>query len=116
MRMTRQWSRLSLISALTLLAMGCSSKAPPSGIPAVESNIAGTTSPDTHFGFSDPPAPVVGGKPLPFPTNDQEDDVIDCDDAENLCDAGAMPCDDVADHCDIGPDGGELPEDLDWDS
>ena len=61
----------------------------------------------------EPPVPDAGGEGLPEVPGDTEE--VDCDNAEELCDSGEWACDDIADYCDIGPDGGELPEDWDWD-
>ena len=69
--------------------------------------------PDTSIGFVDPPAPNAGGSGLPDSSNSDEE--IDCDNAEEMCDSGAFACDDIADYCDIGPDGGELSDDSEWD-
>jgi len=66
--------------------------------------------------FLEPPIPDAGGVGLPDSPDGSTDDEIDCDNAEELCDSGEWACDDIADYCDIGPDGGELPDDWDWDS
>ena len=74
-----------------------------------------TETPDTTVMFQEPPIPGAGGVGLPNPPDGSTDDEIDCDNAEELCDSGDWACDDIADYCDIGPDGGELPDDWDWD-
>lgn len=64
--------------------------------------------------FRDPSVPNVGGTGLPDLGSDIEE--VDCDEAEDICDAGDWACDDIADYCDYGPDdGSELPDDWDWD-
>lgn len=74
-----------------------------------------STVPDSQFDDAqEPPVPVVGGSGLPDLPGDAND--VDCDNAEELCESGEWACDDIADYCDIGPDGGELPDEFDWDS
>ena len=72
------------------------------------------TTTTAEFEFQEPSVPSVGGKGLPT-TDTPIDEEIDCDDAENLCEEGIYACDDIADYCDYGPDGGELPDEFDWD-
>ena len=58
----------------------------------------------------------LGVQSIIIPRDDEPDEDIDCDDAENLCEAGAYNCDDIADYCDYGPDDGQdLPDEFDWD-
>lgn len=85
----------------------------PSDLPSVPVDTTFVT--DTSIDFRDPSVPSGGGTGLPdtnYPSNDVE---VDCENAEDLCESGEWACDDIADYCDIGPDGGELPEDWDWD-
>jgi|LakMenE01Jun11ns_1017448.scaffolds.fasta_scaffold9846749_2 hypothetical protein len=75
------------------------------------------TVPDQPIVNADPPAPVAGGRSLPdFEDYDEEPiEEVDCEDAENLCESGAVDCDEIADYCDYGPDGIDLPDEFDWD-
>ena len=77
------------------------------------------TVPDQPIENADPQAPLVGGLSLPdfdLESDDEESiEEVNCDDAENLCESGAFDCDEIADYCDYGPDGGDLPDDFDWD-
>jgi len=77
------------------------------------------TVPDQPIENADPQAPAVGGLSLPDFNIQSDDEVpieeVNCDDAENLCESGAFDCDEIADYCDYGPDGGDLPDDFDWD-
>jgi hypothetical protein len=77
------------------------------------------TVPDQPIENADPPAPVAGGRSLPgFEIeSDGEEPIeeVDCEDAENLCESGAVDCDEIADYCDYGPDGVDLPDEFDWD-
>lgn len=87
--------------------------------PVVQTTVnAGTDIPDTTLVFKEPPIPNAGGQGLPttLDSGNEPTDEVDCDNAEELCDSGEWACDDIADYCDIGPDGGELPDDWDWDS
>jgi len=106
--------KLVLVSFMVSLLAGCGGLTTPNDSPPVQSEetIPPTTS--DGFTFADPIVPNAGGTGLPdVPGTDEE---IDCEDAEDLCDSGAYACDDIADYCDIGPDGGELSDDTDWDS
>ena len=75
------------------------------------------TVPDQPIVNADPPVPVAGGRSLPdFEEYDEEPiEEVDCEDAENLCESGAVDCDEIADYCDYGPDGLDLPDEFDWD-
>ena len=77
--------------------------------------IDSATTTTMEFDFQEPSVPIVGGKGLPA-TDIPPDVEIDCEDAENLCEEGTYACDDIADYCDYGPDGGELPDEFDWDN
>lgn len=76
-------------------------------------------SPTDTLGFRDPSVPIINpGKGLPDTSDSSmsSDDEVDCDQAEDICDAGDWACDDIADYCDYGPDdGSDLPDDWDWD-
>jgi hypothetical protein len=112
----------SLVLALSLtipfLSTGCSSDPTQTTSTSVTrtEGVPTTETPDTTVMFLEPPIPDAGGVGLPDSPDGSTDDEIDCDNAEELCDSGEWACDDIADYCDIGPDGGELPDDWDWDS
>ena len=75
--------------------------------------------PTDTTGFRDPSVPIINpGSGLPDTSDSSmsSDEEVDCDQAEDICDAGDWACDDIADYCDYGPDdGSELPDDWDWD-
>jgi hypothetical protein len=77
------------------------------------------TVPDQPIVNADPPAPVAGGRSLPGfeieSDGEEPTEEVDCEDAENLCESGAIDCDEIADYCDYGPDGVDLPDEFDWD-
>jgi len=102
---------------LAALATGCGAVTTPvDSTVATDVTVDGTTTTVDESlldDFQEPPVPVVGGSGLPeIPGGTDE---VDCDNAEELCESGEWACDDIADYCDIGPDGGELPDEFDWD-
>jgi len=113
----RQRIALALVIALTVTPIaGCLETTPVDNAPI---SPVETDPPDTTIGFRNPQVPeVTPGSALPDFNTDVSgtDEEIDCDYAEDLCDAGAFNCDDIADYCDIGPDdGSDIPDDWDWD-
>ena len=90
----------------------CTVESPTESTTTVTTIATTTTSTDLFGDFQEPPVPHGGGQGLPIPPSDDE---VDCENAEELCDSGEWACDDIADYCDTGPDGGELPDDWDWD-
>lgn len=106
----------TLINGLAIVSViaGCGgSTTPNNSLPVQSDDISPSTTSD-EFTFADPIVPNASGTGLPDGVTTDEE--IDCEDAEDLCDSGAYACDDIADYCDIGPDGGELSDDTDWDS
>ena len=98
-----------------VLALGsCGGLTTPNESVPLQSEESSPSTTIDEFGFADPIAPNAGGSGLPDVSGTDEE--IDCEHAEDLCDSGAFACDDIADYCDIGPDGGELSDDTDWDS
>ena len=77
------------------------------------------TVPDQPIVNADPQATVEGGRSLPGfeieSDGEEPTEEVDCEDAENLCESGAVDCDEIADYCDYGPDGLDLPDEFDWD-
>ena len=100
-----------------MLTSACESVQDEMSSTSVEASVVvDTTAPvDTVPTFQEPPVPEAGGTGLPDIPGDSGSEDIDCDNAEELCESGEWACDDIADYCDIGPDGGELPDDWDWD-
>lgn len=115
--MPHRSGRLTALSlVIGLFTAGCGLDMPTdSTVPStpVLSEDSDFLAPDTSIGFAEPPVPNAGGSGLPDSSNSDEE--IDCDNAEDLCDSGTFACDDIADYCDIGPDGGELSDNSDWD-
>lgn len=112
-------SRLSIGSLLVLSLLSLTACLETTPTDTVPGSPLVTEAPSDTIGFRDPSVPIVTpGSGLPdFDSGSTStDDEVDCDQAEDICDAGDWACDDIADYCDYGPDdGSELPDDWDWD-
>lgn len=107
---------LHLVLALSICTAvaGCQSIDSEEPLKTVPQNSVADTAVDSVPEFQDPSVPNVGGSGLPDLGSDVEE--VDCEEAEDICDAGDWACDDIADYCDYGPDdGSELTDDWDWD-
>lgn len=107
---------LHLLVALSICAAVASCQSIDSEDPfeTLPSTIVLDTVVDSVSDFKDPSVPNVGGSGLPDLGSNIDE--VDCEEAEDICDAGDWACDDIADYCDYGPDdGSELPDDWDWD-
>jgi hypothetical protein len=109
----RRVIHLLVALAFGFVLMSCTTEniSPTSTDVAILNPITTTT---TTLEFQDPSVPYIGGRGLPA-SDTPIDEEIDCENAENLCEEGRYACDDIADYCDYGPDGGELPDEFDWD-
>lgn len=118
----RNIGRLALCMSLTLVSVGCvpanngptGSTSAPHGSTLDEDLETSEDEQELISGdqYRDPTVPQVGpGQALPDTPGYEG---VDCDDAEQLCESGEWACDDIADYCDIGPDGGELPDEFEW--
>ena len=105
------------LSAALILSLSACLETAPTDTQLETPNIS--DAPTDTTGFRDPSVPIINpGEGLPDigDSSTSTDDEVDCEQAEDLCDAGDWACDDIADYCDYGPDdGSELPDDWDWD-
>lgn len=105
-----------LAAALIFSLSACLETAPTDTQPEIPTV---SDAPTDTIGFRDPSVPIINpGSGLPDMSDSSmsSDEEVDCDQAEDICDAGDWACDDIADYCDYGPDdGSELPDDWDWD-
>ena len=125
MNMRREILTLAAVSALVLTSCSDDREVPSeNSIPLMVVSTLPLSSmtitvPDQPIVNADPQAPVAGGRSLPGfeieSDGEEPTEEVDCEDAENLCESGAVDCDEIADYCDYGPDGVDLPDEFDWD-
>ena len=117
MNMRREILTLAAVSALVLTSCSDGRVVPPAT--TLPLSPVTMTASDQPIVNADPQAPVAGGRSLPGfeieSDGEEPTEEVDCEDAENLCESGAVDCDEIADYCDYGPDGLDLPDEFDWD-
>ncbi len=115
--MRREVLTLAAVSALLLTSCSDGRVGPPVTTRPLSS--VTITVPDQPIVNADPQTPKASGIPLPDfeieSDGEKPTEEVDCEDAENLCESGAVDCDEIADYCDYGPDGLDLPDEFDWD-
>lgn len=117
MNIRREVLTLAAVSTLVLTSCSDGRVVPP--VITIPLDSITITVPDQPIVNADPQTPIARGRSLPGfeieSDGEEPTEEVDCEDAENLCESGAIDCDEIADYCDYGPDGVDLPDEFDWD-